>query len=88
MPGFTDSSVCLAIGHDFIIFRPRGDNECNRNNSEANLPSDEPPDQHNHSYVLLHPSHVCVGIGIAKAKDQVVPVQDFADVVPSVKGDK
>jgi uncharacterized protein YkwD len=48
---------------------------------------DEPPDQPNHRFVLLHPKHVTIGIGIAKAKDRVVVVQDFTDVDPSVKLD-
>ena len=43
----------------------------------------EPEREKNHRYVLLLPGHTHVGVGIAKSKDCVIVVQDFADSDPS-----
>jgi uncharacterized protein YkwD len=43
---------------------------------------DEPPGQINHRYILLNPSHCCVGIGIQRTRDQIHLVQEFTDSEP------
>ncbi len=49
--------------------------------AEAEMMS-EPPDQHNHRYNILHPSHVACGIGIARDGTTVTMVQWYTDSPP------
>ena len=43
---------------------------------------DEPADQKNHRYILLHPKHQYVGVGIAKSGDELALVQEYTDENP------
>jgi uncharacterized protein YkwD len=46
----------------------------------------EPEGEKNHRYVLILPIHTHVGVGIAKSKDSVIVVQNFADSDPAQNG--
>lgn len=43
----------------------------------------EPENQKNHRYNILHENHYCMGIGVAIKKNQLYAVQEFADDEPS-----
>ncbi len=42
----------------------------------------EPPNQENHRFNILHPEHHYMGIGVARAKNTVMMVQEFTDGPP------
>lgn len=43
----------------------------------------EPENQKNHRYNILHENHYCMGIGVAMKKNQLYAVQEFADDEPA-----
>lgn len=43
----------------------------------------EPENQKNHRYNILHENHYCMGIGVAIKKNQLYAVQEFADDEPA-----
>jgi len=45
----------------------------------------EPKNETNHRFILLHPTLVYVGVGIAQKKDKVVMVQNFTQEEPLAK---
>jgi uncharacterized protein YkwD len=44
----------------------------------------EPLGEYNHRYIILIPQHTCVGVGVARKKDELYLVQEFADTLSDV----